>query len=234
MAKVYKNWNRQTCIAFREDDGMVQAVAMQSPELAILEMGYEQFHSQWELIEGVDAKKAAQQYLTGLIPFNNEVKTILEQIMEVKGKDAAAEKTEAFFGDKETKTTKAKGKGKSGEVAVTKAKPKAKGKATAPAKKAAPAKGKAKAEPKAKAKKEQKPKEDLSTKTINLIPNVVGKRFQEGSVRSQCFALIKDGMTVKAFLAAVSKKQICEEKAAIDCLKKLQDTTQKQPTITLS
>lgn len=237
MVSVYCNHNRNTCIAYEEDDGLVRAVAMQSPELGLLEMGSEQFHRQWTLLE-TDVKAAASKYLSGYIPFSIEVKSILEKIVmgtkkaaaattateakEPAGKKAAAakKKTEDFFKDAEKKVEATKQ-----AAAPAAAEPKGKGKGKAAAEPAAPKKEKATKAPRA-------PKEDLTNKKITLLPLPEGKRFQSGSVRADCYAKIKDGMTVKAYLAATGKANV-EEKVAIDCLKKLALATQKYPTIKL-
>lgn len=244
MANVFVNHNRKTCIVYANIDGLVRAVAMDSPELGLLEMGYEQFHSEWTEI-GADDKKAASQYLGGLIPFNPEVQSILESIiMATKPKAKAPAKTETTAATDAATTAAPPTKGKKAPTDKTSeffkgAAEKLKAKNDAADAKAAAKEGKTTAAAAAKAPKEPKekaaraPKEDISAKKIKLLPAAEGKRFQEGSVRSQVFALIKDGMTVKALLAAVAKKEVCEEKVAIDCLNKLRDTNQKTPTVTL-
>lgn len=231
MNRCYVDGNRRTCITYAEGDGLVFAVKMDTPELGLLEVGALQFHSLWTEIEA-DPVKAALQYRDGFIPFNSEIASILESIiMATKAK--APSKAVVTDGEGNQKAT-AKGKKETAAAAKAKAFFDKAEKAVG-AEDAKPAKAKAEKAPKeAKEPKARAPKEDISGKKIVLLPAAEGKRFQEGSIRSMCFAKIKDGMTVKAYLAAVAKAEICDEKAATDCLKKLIDTTQKTPTVELA
>jgi hypothetical protein len=213
MNNVYVDENRKSCISYDESDGLVKAVRMAAPELELFEMGAGQFHARYVKIEQL-ASKAAATYLSGQIPFNPEVKLILENIMASKTPAAKKEvegrrKTDEFFAGAEAKVAEAKA-AKEPKVAKVKAEKVAK-------------------EPKA----PRVPRVDITGLKITLLEKPEEARFNEGSIRSLCFAKIKDGMTVKSYLSAIAKAGICEEKQAIDNLKKLSSTAQKFPSITL-
>ncbi len=223
-AQAFFNHNRNTCIVYEWDDGIVRAILMQSPELGLLEMGYEQFHSQWVAIEGCDVVEAAQKYLNGLIPYNLEIKSILENITMATAETAAKTK-KASPAPKAPKADAAAEKKTAKFFAEQEAKKAAKApKADAPAKEP-------KAPKEAKEKAPRAPKEDISAKTITLLPlGEDGPRFQEGSAKQTCYNVIKDGMTVKKYVEACAKKEV-EERIALDVLKKLAFEGQKVPKV---
>ena len=61
------------------------------------------------------------------------------------------------------------------------------------------------------------PKEDRSQKKIMLVKGTT-RKFNESSVRGQCFAVIKNGMTVDEYIKATSK--FTGENEALACLGK--------------
>ncbi len=260
-ATAYTNHNRETCLVFDFDleEGIFKAIATNTQgnktELAVTHFQNPQFEREWHPIVACNAQNAASIYLNGFIPFNFEVKSILEKIMgidvqetkaagkaqtekQIKAAEAAAEKG--------AKTVVKKGAGKSGDVKVTKPAGKATDKAAkffkeqeAKVAAKAPAKKEGDAKP-SKEKKEGKPrapKEDLSMKTIKKLPLPEGgRRGNAESVRTQCYNIIAaikgDTVPVKKYLEAASKAGI-EAARAVDELKKLSNPAQKNPSIEL-
>lgn len=102
----------------------------------------------------------------------------------------------------------------------------------APAKKAKPKKTKASTikkgkEARAKSKTNGKVPADDNRK-ITITKEAENKSWQEGSLRGQCFDLIKNGMTVKAFIATATKSLKITPAQARGCLTKMDEAPPKQ------
>jgi len=214
-----------TCIAYEVTAKRVLAVAMDSPELTLINVGTERFYEDWRPIEGYSAQKAADRYLMGMIPIPSNIQYILEAIKMNQEVDAAKAKAVPAA---PAAPEKAKGKATKPEAKPAKAPAAATAKSKTPAK---PAKATAKATAKVAAAPAGKKSKITSDTTIKLLKSAEGKTFQEGSVRSQVFAKIKDGQSIKELVKACAK--FADEKQVIACVGKLADVNQKLPTIAL-
>ena len=179
-----------TCIAYEVTAKRVLAVAMDSPELALLNVGTEKFYSEWRPIEGYNAQLAADRYLKSYVTIPSNIQYILENIKMNQEVDATKVPAAQAPAAKPAKAAKAK---------APAAKPEPKGKAAK-----APVKAPAKKDAKAPAAAPKKGKIG-SDSTIKLLKGAGERKFQEGSVRGQVFAKIKDGMTVGALVKACAK-----------------------------
>lgn len=77
-----------------------------------------------------------------------------------------------------------------------------------------------------------KPRVDYDHKSIKLLKGAKDKKFQEGSMRADCFAVIKDGMLVSTYLAKCEKKGYSRPQA-LGCLQKLAEPKQAHQAIEL-
>jgi len=240
----YLKFGGHTCVSYKETDSKVFAVAMSSPELAMIKVDVKAFHEEWKPIQGCDASMAADRYLKGNMPYSDEVKTILERIKKMETTQVAKPPAKGAVNKGVVSVrpgadlpSAIKGKAAAKPAAPAAAKPAEPKKLTAEERKASekaffngeggaatkpPAGKQAKAEKDATAVKPPKaakaPKLE-DTDVIKLLKGAENRRGNAESIRSQVFAKIKEGITVGAVVKACAK--FTNEKQVLSDLVKL-------------
>jgi hypothetical protein len=218
LPTVCKRPGGYTCIAYgskgKGEDEHILSIEMASPELLQCSNHAPEFLRVWTEVPEYDVVKAARTYLGTNMIVPDEVRQILRKVAKMESEKVES-KPKAEPAAKADLKKAAAPLPKNPKPAAKKAAPAPAAKGKAPAKKAAG--GKAKFE---------------DTAVIKFLKGHETKRFNEGSVRSQIWAKVKEGMTVGKLVTACAG--FADRKVVLYNLGVLSDTVnQKHPGLSI-